>query len=73
MIESLIDHYGNCGDKYEDLRYEILSLAEMEACVTSSVFYSSFGSSWSFNVEAERAVLSKGATYLVSLIFINHF
>ena len=67
MLRSLADNYGDCGNTYEDLRYEILSLAEMEVCVTSSTFFYSFGSSWSFNVQTERAVLNKGLTILVRL------
>ena len=79
-MRSLADNYGDCGNTYEDLRYEILSLAEMEVCVTSSTFFYSFGSSWSFNVQTERAVLNKGLTILVRLsdvsciskIFLEH-
>ena len=68
MNRAIAANYGDCGNKYEDLRYEILSLAEMEVCVTSSTFFYSFGSSWSFNVQAERAVLNKGLTILVRLL-----
>ena len=68
MNRAIAANYGDCGNKYEDLRYEILSLAEMEVCVTSSTFFYSFGSSWSFNVQAERAVLNKGPSILVRLL-----
>ena len=68
-MEALADHYENCGEKYNNLRFEILSLAEMEISVTATTFYLSFGSSWSFNVGVERSVMQKGETSLNTLIF----
>ena len=69
LIEALADHYSDCGEKYEDLRFEILSLAEMEISITASTYYLSFGSSWSFNVAIERSVMQRGETISNTEIF----
>jgi hypothetical protein len=58
QIEPFIRNYYNkagCAP-LEDLFWEILSMAEQEVCVQSSVFLSSAGSSWSKNTNIERSI-----------------
>jgi len=51
------NYYKNAGcAPLEDLFWEILSMAEQEVCVQSSVFLSSAGSSWSKNTNIERSI-----------------
>ncbi|CAG5076531.1 Oidioi.mRNA.OKI2018_I69.PAR.g8483.t1.cds [Oikopleura dioica] len=69
LIDALAENYANCGEKYEDLRFEILSLAEMEISITASTYYLSYGSSWSFNVAIERSVMGRGETISNTEIF----
>ena len=50
-------YYKNAGcDELEDKFWEILSMAEQEVCLQSSVFLHSAGSSWSKNTNIERSI-----------------
>ena len=55
-----------CGEKFESLRFEIMSMLESEICVNAPVFYYSIMSSYSMNIQQERFSLPKSATRFVS-------
>ena len=46
----------SCGEKFEDLRFEVLSMLDSEICTVAPVFYYSIMSSYSMNIQQERFV-----------------
>jgi hypothetical protein len=55
-----------CGDEFESLKFEILSMLDSEICAVAPVFYYSIMSSYSMNIQQERIVRTKGVTKFVS-------
>jgi hypothetical protein len=55
-----------CGDEFESLKFEILSMLDSEICAIAPVFYYSIMSSYSMNIQQERIVRTKGVTKFVS-------
>ena len=58
-----------CGDEFESLKFEILSMLDSEICAVAPVFYYSIMSSYSMNIQQERIVRTKGVTKFVSWYF----
>jgi hypothetical protein len=48
-----------CGDEFESLKFEILSMLDSEICAIAPVFYYSIMSSYSMNIQQERIVRTR--------------